>query len=138
VSNCFEFDLLAIQPSQLYISKKKLAAVQEKINPKNINSIGIIPIKKLDDDIIFSDGHTRAFAAYLAGYRTILCEMETEELDWEMYKECVKWCKEERIFSIADFKTRIISHQDYEQLWYKRCEIMQNEIIAKREKLKEK
>ncbi|MBN1330442.1 MAG: hypothetical protein JXA54_13290 [Candidatus Heimdallarchaeota archaeon] len=135
MSNYFEIDLLTIQPSQLYISKKKLKIVQEKILLKNIQSIGIIPIKKLDDNIIFTDGHTRAFAAFLAGFNSIYCEMETEELDWEMYKECIRWCKDDGIFTIADLKDRVVEHEDYEQLWYKRCELMQSEIIAKREGL---
>ncbi len=136
MSDYFEIELTKLQPSQLYISKKKLLLVQEKINSKDIHSIGIVPIKKMDNELIYTDGHTRAFAAFLAGFTTILCEMETEDLDWEMYRECVKWCKDESIFTIADLKNRVISHSDYEQLWYRRCEIMQNKIIAKRKKEK--
>jgi len=45
-------ELLSIQPSQLYICEEKLKAVQMK---------GIfkpVPIKKLDNKIIFTDGHS--------------------------------------------------------------------------------
>ncbi|MHA1212281.1 MAG: hypothetical protein ACTSSH_07455 [Candidatus Heimdallarchaeota archaeon] len=127
-----ELFLKILQPSQLYISEKKLAAVQEKIDSNDIESIGILPVKKLDEDLIFTDGHTRAYAAYLEGFSTVLCEIETEELDWEMYEICVKWCKDEGITAIADLRTRVIPHAEYEVLWYQRCATMQKELLEKR------
>ena len=53
-----------IQPSQLYISSEKLSEVMKTFNPNDSNSIEPIPIKRLGNDIIFVDGHTRAFAAF--------------------------------------------------------------------------
>ena len=120
-----------IQPSQLYLSKRKLINVQKKIDPSKVESIGVIPIKKLGEDIIFTDGHTRAFAAYKAGFKEVFVEWETENLDWDMYEVCVKWCKDSGIFSIRDLEHRIISHKDYKILWYDRCEKLQNELVKK-------
>jgi hypothetical protein len=129
----FEMELAHIQPSQLYISKKKLAIVNKSFDPKDKNSLGIIPVKKLNDEIIYSDGHTRAVAAYLAGYEKVLVEWEGEDLDWELYEICVKWCKDEQIYSAKDLVQRIISHKDYELVWYKKCEVLQKEISLKRQ-----
>jgi len=39
-----------------------------------------------------------------------------------LYKICIKWCKDEGLFSIADLSDRVIDQKDYEILWYKRCE----------------
>jgi len=121
-----------IQPSQLYISSEKLSAVMKRINPNNFESIEPIPIKKLGGEIIFVDGHTRAFAAFLYGLSKIPVYWEHEELDWEAYEICVEWCKKEGIRTIADLKNRVIPHKDYEILWYRRCEEMHKKLEAKR------
>ena len=133
MSEPFEMDLLSIQPSQLYISKKKLAKIKKFFDPKDKKTLGVIPVKKLNNEIIYSDGHTRAVAAFLAGYEKVLVEWEDEDLDWEMYEVCVKWCKDEQVFSAKDLAQRVISHDDYEIVWYKKCEVMQKEIALKRQ-----
>jgi hypothetical protein len=51
-----------------------------------------IPIKRLEGRIIFVDGHTRAFAAFLRGFPRILVYWEDEELGWDAYAICVEWC----------------------------------------------
>jgi hypothetical protein len=135
MSNYFEMNVDQIQPSQLYISKKKLTEIQKQFDSKKPGSLGVIPIKKLDDEIIFTDGHTRAFTAYLADFKSIKVEWETEELDWEMYQICVQWCKDESILTIADLKSRVIDHNEYEILWYKKCKDMQQKIIENRKKI---
>ncbi len=132
MTSVFLMKLKDIQPSQLYISKKKLKKIQKEIDPNNIDSLEIIPVKKLGNDIIYSDGHTRAYAAYLFGWEEVRVEWETEDLDWEMYEICVNWCKEVGIYTIADLSSRVISQKDYEILWYKRCKDMQDELLARR------
>jgi len=120
-----------IQPSQLYISSDKLRNVRKDF-PSEQASIDPIPIKKLRDQIIFVDGHTRAFAAFQRGFSTVPVYWEYEELDWEAYEICVEWCKEEGIHTIADLKDRVVSHQQYERLWYERCAKMQKKLEDKR------
>ena len=129
--NAFLMKLKAIQPSQLYISAEKLANVVKSF-PATLTSIKPIPIKELGGQIIFVDGHTRAYAAFLHGFSEVPVYWEDEELDWEAYKICVEWCKEEGIHTIAALKSRVISHQEYEKLWYERCVTMQKELKDKR------
>ncbi|NHV98308.1 MAG: hypothetical protein HA496_01525 [Thaumarchaeota archaeon] len=62
---------MRIQPSQLYISFEKLCHVTKRFNPSDLGSIEPIPIKKLWNDIIFVDGHTRAFPAYVCGVKSL-------------------------------------------------------------------
>lgn len=103
-------------------------------NIKDSKSIKPIPVKKLGDDIIFVDGHTRAFAAFLYGFSEVPVYWEYEELDWDAYKICVEWCKSEGIRTIADLKNRVIPQSEYEILWYERCEKMQRNLEKKEEK----
>jgi len=131
MTKTFFMKLDEIQPSQLYISSDKLRNVMKDF-PSKQASIEPIPIKKLRDQIIFVDGHTRAFAAFQCGFSTVPVYWEYEELDWEAYEICVEWCKEEGIYTIADLKNRIVSHQQYEKLWYGRCAKMQKKLEDKR------
>ena len=116
-----------IQPSQLYISSDKLRSVMNDF-PSEESSVERISIKKIKDDIVYVDGHTRAFAAFQCGFSKVPVYWEYEELDWEAYEIYVEWCKEEGIFTIADLRNRIIPHHKYEILWYERCAKMQNKL----------
>ena len=134
MDSIFLMNLKDIQPSQLYISKRKLAKIQEKFDPNNFESLEVIPVKKLGTDIVYSDGHTRAYAAHLLGWQEVRVEWETEDLDWEMYEVCVDWCKQAGISTIADLSSRVISHKDYEILWYERCNQLKIQMEEKRSK----
>jgi hypothetical protein len=128
MGNLFKIKLSKIQPSQLYISKQKLVSVKEIFNPEDLSTLKEIPVKKIDKEVFYTDGHTRAFAAYQAGLKRIPVIWEDEELDWESYKVCIKWCKDAEIYSIADLSRRVIDQKDYEILWYKRCRELHKKI----------
>ena len=121
-----------IQPSQLFISSEKLSQVMRSFDQAKHESIEPIPVKKLGDQVVFVDGHTRAFAAFQHGLSEIPVYWEEDELDWDAYEICVEWCKKEGIHTIADLKGRLVSHKEYEILWYKRCEKMHKSLEARR------
>lgn len=127
-------EVKAIQPSQLYISKQKLENVLKWFNPIDYDSYDAIPIKKLNGKIIFTDGHTRAYAAYLKGAKNIKVYFDEDELDWEAYQICVDWCNSEGIKAVEDLKERVINQSDYEVLWIERCRNMHSQL----ENIKEK
>ncbi|MEM3388122.1 MAG: hypothetical protein QXU11_06255 [Thermoproteota archaeon] len=132
MAKVFRMRLEDIQPSQLYICFEKLCEVMKRFNPSDPWSIEPIPVKKLGDEVIFVDGHTRAFAAFLCGVSEVPVYWEAEELDWEAYEICVKWCRESGIRRISDLRNRVVPQKDYEILWYRRCEEMQQELEKKR------
>ena len=132
MAKSFQMRLDEIQPSQLYISTEKLAETMKTFNASNRRSLKPIPIKKLSNDIIFIDGHTRAFAGSLLRLSAVPVYWEYEELDWKAYEICVKWCKNEGICTIADLKNRVVSKDDYEVLWLNRCARMQAELKERR------
>ncbi len=132
MKSSFKMKLSKIQLSQLYISKQKLVKVNDKFDTQDRSTLGLIPIKKLWNTIFYTDGHTRAFAAYQAGLTKIPVIWEDDELDWEMYKICIQWCRDEKLFIIADLSKRVVTHKNYEILWYKRCENLQNELESEK------
>jgi hypothetical protein len=121
-------DLKDIQPSQLYISSKKLENVLAWFTPIDYDSYDALPIKSLNGKIIFTDGHTRAYATYISGVKTIKVYWDEDELDWNAYQICVDWCNSEGINSIEDLHARVIEPSEYEVLWIERCRNLYKEL----------
>ncbi len=121
-----------IQPSQLWVSAEKLAQVQERWPTIDAHTFPPIPVKRLGDRVVMTDGHTRALAAYLSGLSQIRVCREEDDLDWEAYEICVAWCEVDGVRSVADLKNRVVSQDDYERLWYGRCRAMHQELAAER------
>ena len=112
-----------IQPSQLYISRKKYDFVNSfMIEQAPNHNYEPISVKVLNNEIVFLDGHTRALWLINKGYRKIKIYYEEEkEWDWDGYLECIRLCKSENIFSVSDLRSRIIPHEEYKIKWYKKC-----------------
>jgi len=135
MTNIFVMKLDEIQPSQLFISSEKLSQVMRGFDLRGPESLEPIPVKKLRGQVIFTDGHTRAFAAFLNGLSEVRVFWDEDELDWEAYEICVEWCKQEGIYTIADLEARVVAPGEYEVLWHKRCEEMQQELEVRRNQI---
>ncbi len=122
-----------IQPSQLYINAQKLQDVLKWFNPEDCDSYDPIPIKKLNGKIIFTDGHTRAYATYLKGIEKIKVYWDEDVLDWNAYQICVDWCNDEGIKWIKDLESRVINNSEYEVLWLERCKNMHKKLCSMKE-----
>jgi hypothetical protein len=121
-----------LQPSQLYISQDKLSAVQTTTDYSSPEEVQPIPVKDLGGLRVMTDGHTRAFAAFLAGLTSLPTYDDPDDLDWEAYQICVDWCWAEGIHTVADLVGRVVNAEDYERLWYDRCRMMQADLAKKR------
>ena len=137
MADVFLFPLAQLQPSQLYISTAKLAQVLSWWRPPTLETLEPIPIKRLNGAdgrirVIYTDGHTRAFAAYRLGFTEVPALWDEDELDWEAYQICVDWCLDEGIRTIADLEDRVIPPEQYETLWHDRCQVMQDELALRR------
>ena len=121
----FRMPLDELQPSQLYISagklKNMLLAPAKVLNKP-------IPVKRLDDEIIMTDGHTRGYILWTCGIRELVVSWDLDELDWNAYRTCVRWCKEEGVTNVAKLQTRIVSEDDYQKHWIDRCKEMQKTL----------
>lgn len=118
---CFMIPISELQPSQLYVSEGKMRLVKEWFNPDDRDNFDPIPIKRMDGKNLMTDGHTRAVAAYLAGWDSVPAYWDGDGLDMRAYAVDLKWCGEEKINSPVDLAGRIAPHKDYERLWRKRC-----------------
>ena len=125
--------LSALHPSQLYISEEKLAAVRAWFDPENLMGFEPIPVRRREDGLLYmTDGHTRAAAAYLAGIREIPVCDEWEDLDWEAYDACVRWCDEEGADTVEKLAARVVAPEQYQTLWNDRCDRLHRELEEKR------
>lgn len=129
MGDVFCMSLAEMQPSQLFISTEKLAEVVRGFDPSHMDPI---PVKRLGDDIVMTDGHTRGFAAFLHGRQELPVVWDEDELDWEAYEICVAWCKEDGIRSVADLVGRVIGPAEYEERWLGRCRAMHRALEQKR------
>ena len=128
----FIMKLMAIQPSQLYISAEKLARIQEEIARDGDRAVQPLPVKQLGEHVVLTDGHTRALAAHLRGMTEIEVWWDEDDMDWEAYEICVGWCREEGIHTIADLESRVVRAQEYQHLWLDRCRRMHEELKTRR------
>lgn len=131
MSRIFSIDLDRIQPSQLYISSDKLEQILQKLDPADPDCLEPVPLRELAGRIVLTDGHTRAFAAYQSGIRSVPAYWDEDDLDWEAYAICIHWCQEEGIHAIADLRQRVVSAADYDRLWLQRCRQMHRDLAAK-------
>jgi len=127
-----ELKLKDLQPSQFYISEKKLRSIEGWLNPADLSSFAPIPVKLLDGKPVMTDGHTRAVAALRAGLDSVPLVWDEDELPWDMYRACVTACRAQAIESPIDLLPRIISDEEYQEKWDKWCDRMQAEVERNR------
>ena len=125
-----ELTLKDLQPSQFYISEKKLATVEAWFHPADLSNFEPIPVKLLDGVPVMTDGHTRAVAALRAGLDRVPLVWDEDELDWRLYRACVTACRRCGIGSPADLLGRIISAEAYAEQWDAWCDRLHADIDA--------
>ena len=116
-----QIEILDLQPSQLYISEEKMKNVQAWFFSQGLQSFRPLPIKKLGDKLVLTDGHTRAWVAYQAGFKKVPLTWEKDELDWEAYRLCVEECNRRGVYTVADFCGRVLPDESYKKLWLAWC-----------------
>ena len=145
-----DLDLLSIQPTQLFISEQKLRRWMDRLQGTSpgLDAIGSdaagsdnkesdagamemtepIPVKRIGNDLFFTDGHTRAFALWKMGFKTVRTIPEPDDLDWISYLANVQWCRQAGIRTIADLAGRVLDQAEYEKRWVNRCSEFQTEL----------
>lgn len=113
-----------VSPTQLYLSSEKLTGVLEWFDFDD-PAYDPVPVFEHESEWYLSDGHTRAFAAALAGADTLQVERDEhlrEEYDFEVYLACIDWCSEAGIETVHDLHGRVVEPETYEALWIERCQ----------------
>ena len=75
MAETFVLSLGELQPSQLYLSEAKVAAVRTGSRP-----LAPLPVKRLGGRVVLTDGHTRAFVAWRSGQRQIEVHWDGDDL----------------------------------------------------------
>lgn len=110
-----------LHPTQLYLSEKKLKAIQNLYQSAETFNINPISVLAFGDYLLITDGHHRAYQALLLGQDTISAEWDKDGSD-EIYALYAQVCEERKIYSILDLKNRILPQDEYEAKWYNWCD----------------
>ncbi len=100
--SAYEIPIEAAQPSQLYIDADRLTGVVSwfDFEAPNYEPIPLVSSDHFSaisgDRSMLTDGHTRAFAAFLAGHDTLVVveDSDWKTMDQHLYDACVSWCIE--------------------------------------------
>ena len=112
-----EVNITDLHPTQLYLSEKKLQAIQMLDQSAEIINMDPISILTFGNRFLITDGHHRAYQALLAGRDTISAEFDRDGGD-ELYHLYAQACEERKITSVLDLKHRILPQEEYEAKWY--------------------
>lgn len=116
-----EVKITDLHPTQLYLSEKKLQAIQMLDQSADIINVDPISVLAFGNRFLITDGHHRAYQALLAGRDTISAEFDSDGGD-ELYALYAQACEERKITSVLDLKHRILPQDEYEAKWYNWCD----------------
>lgn len=111
--NIFKINIEDIQPSQFYVDKNKVESVSSFIT--NSNDI-IVPLAKINDELVSLDGHTRLHLATKRGYKQVYGFYTLAE---DYIRDFVLEAKRRNILTPYDLK--LLTHEEYEKKWYTFC-----------------
>jgi len=116
-----EVKITDLHPTQLYLSEKKLQAIQMLDQSADIINVDPISVLAFGNRFLITDGHHRAYQALLAGRDMISAELDRDGGD-ELYHLYAQACEERKITSVLDLKNRILPQDEYEAKWYNWCD----------------
>ena len=116
-----EVNITDLHPTQLYLSEKKLQAIQMLDQSADIINVDPISVLAFGNRFLITDGHHRAYQALLAGRDTISAEFDRDGGD-ELYHLYAQACEERKIYSVLDLKNHILPQDEYEAKWYNWCD----------------
>ena len=116
-----EVKITDLHPTQLYLSEKKLQAIQMLDQSVDIINVDPISVLAFGNRFLITDGHHRAYQALLAGRDTISAEFDRDGGD-ELYHLYAQACEERKVYSVLDLKNHILPQDEYEAKWYNWCD----------------
>ncbi len=115
----FTLPLTAVQPSQLCLDGSKFSHVTRWFDFDAPN-YQPLPVREFDGRWTLTDGHTRAFVAYLSVARELRVVRDSDGISVSGYERCVSWCRDEGITEISDLAGRVTT-EAFEARWVDRC-----------------
>lgn len=111
----FDLPLERIQPSQFYVDRDKMKAVESFIQkPEDI----VIPVMAYQGRYVSEDGHTRLRLACKRGYGYVRAFLKKDEGGW--LPDFVREAQSRGVFCAQDMEE--LPHLEYEVKWNRFCE----------------
>ena len=126
--------------SQIYLNKQKLLTIEKWFDPNDLSNFKPLTIHDFGNKkLTLTDGHSRAFVANKHGVDKIPVLYDTDyivtsETGQMLYKNDIIWCERFDIKNICDLESRIISNEEYQDLWVDRCNKAYNLLTQTTEK----
>lgn len=121
--NIFKVNIADIQPSQFYVDKNKVESVSYFV--KSEDDI-IIPLAKINDELVSIDGHTRLYVATKRGYKQVYGFYTLTE---NYISDFVLEAKRRNVLTPYDLK--ILTHDEYKIKWNEFCNNLFSNQITK-------
>jgi hypothetical protein len=122
----FYLKLSYIQPSQMFISDSKLGSVMSWFDSSKPETLGNLLVRRIDDDIVLTDGHTRAYTAFKCGLDKVAVCWDRDKSDIREYKLAVDHVRRHGVRTIGD--CTVLPHESYEKRWYMFCKQIQKDL----------
>lgn len=122
------YPLLELGLSQIYLNEDKIKAIEKWFNPDDMSIFEPLPVRDFGNGrYTLTDGHSRAYVAYKNGLTQIPVvydndDMVTGKVGQKLYRTDIEWCSRFRIENISHLENRILTSEEYQQLWIERCD----------------
>lgn len=108
-------ELAKLRPTQFYLCDLKLERARQYMQSHR-DDYPPLPVKKLSEGTLLLDGHHRAYVLLEMGVKMIRCQID-EQLFNEAHLASMAACEDQKIFSLEDLSSRIISLDQYNDSW---------------------
>ncbi|MGI6234517.1 MAG: GNAT family N-acetyltransferase [Christensenellales bacterium] len=105
-------------PSQYAINKERLQALLHDFSMDNLSPI---PVIRLRDEWVMTDGHHRAACLLKKGYTALPVVLDRDELDLNAYSVYVNLCKMRGVYCVSLLPKRIASDEAWQE-WNATCD----------------
>lgn len=122
------FSLLELGLSQIYLNVDKIEAIEKWFDPSDLSNMEPLTVHDFGNGkYTLTDGHSRAYVAYKNGLSHVPIVYDNDaivvnELGQKLYRMDIEWCERFCLASIRDLSNRILSNEEYNQLWVARCD----------------
>ena len=122
------YPLLELGLSQIYLNERKIAVIERWFNLNDMSIFEPLPVRDFGNGrYTLTDGHSRAYVAYKSGLTQIPIvydndDMVAGKIGQMLYRADIEWCNRFYIENISHLENRILTCEEYQQLWIGRCD----------------
>ena len=137
------YPLLELGLSQIYLNADKIRAIEKWFNPNDMSNFNPVEVHNFGNGkYTITDGHSRAYIAYKNGILNVPIIYDNDdlvvgEMGQKLYCADIEWCNRFQINYISDLKNRILTNEEYQRLWVRRCDRSYNLLSQTSEKERE-